>query len=137
MSACHQPSTIRHFLIGLVVTVVAGCSEPDVPIPMTGPLPTPDEQTLADVKRVIAEFYDVNLSDMSLFVSDSTAVQEIRDDELDVLEIVMDVDDHFDVWITEKVLMRVTGEDDIDEARSSLTVYELAQAVTLCRNAKP
>ena len=112
-------------LAGLLFGVLFGCSDPNRPLARTGHLAAHDDRTVRQVCRITAEMLGVNPAE----VTASTSLGDLAADELDIVELVMELEDHFNVSIPDDAITGVTGRDQWQQGAHRLTMAKLAQIV--------
>jgi acyl carrier protein len=107
------------FLIGLTFVACLGCAQP-------APLPRQQasQDTIDQVCRITAELLGVNTAE----VKPSTSLGDLGADELDVVELVMELEEHFDISIPDEAIT-VTGDDNWQVDMKRLTMSRLAEIV--------
>jgi acyl carrier protein len=77
------------------------------------------------VCSITAELLGVNPSK----VTPSTSLGDLGADELDIVELVMELEEHFDIAIPDDAITDVTGRDQWQNGAHKLTMAKLAQIV--------
>jgi len=80
---------------------------------------------VVQVCRITAELLGVNSAD----VEPSTSLGDLGADELDIVELVMELEEHFDVFITDEAIGEVTGDEQWQAGADKLTMSKLAEIV--------
>ena len=118
-------TTPRHItlLLGLTFGMCLGCSPSATPPAQQ--MEAQEHDTVVQVCRIAAELLGVNAAD----VEPSTSLGELGADELDTIELIMELEDHFDVTIPDEAISDVTGDDDWQTGTDRLTMVKLAEIV--------
>lgn len=109
------------FLIGLAFVVCLGCSQPTTPPPQQ----SVSQDTIDQVCRIAAELLGVDVAN----VQPSTSLGDLGADELDTIELIMELEDHFGVTIPDEALTEVMGDDEWQTGIDRLTMERLAEIV--------
>jgi len=119
--------TLRHitFLLGLTALACVGCSQTATAPTRQSPSAEHDQSTVVQVCRITAELLGVNSAD----VEPSTSLGDLGADELDIVELVMELEEHFDVFITDEAIGEVTGDEQWQAGADKLTMSKLAEIV--------
>ena len=78
------------------------------------------------VKQIVAEQLGV---DESQVTENASFMDDLGADSLDTVELVMELEDHFDVSIPDEAISDVTGDDDWQTGTDRLTMTKLAEIV--------
>jgi len=113
------------FLLGLTCTVFFGCSQSAAPPTPQSQSATSNEGTALQICRIAAELFGLNASD----IKPSTSLGDLGADDLDVVELIMELEDRFDVSIPDKAITDVTGIDNWQAGINRLTMAKLADIV--------
>lgn len=87
--------------------------------------------TIAEVRRIAAELLGVPQQQIDLNVP--LGRHDAPLDDLDLVELVMELEDHFQIAIPDEELVREAGADDLTGMRSRLTLTSLATIVDRIR----
>jgi acyl carrier protein len=85
----------------------------------------PDQDTVAQVCRITAELMGANVAD----IKPSTSLADLGADELDMVELIMELEEHFGVSIPDEAITDLTGDDDWQVGIDRLTMSKLAEIV--------
>ena len=111
------------FILPVFIVVVAGCSQDPAQGVLDGH-PTPkDRQTVRLVCSITAELFGVKVSK----VQPSTSLGDLSADDLDAVELVMELEEHFDISIPDQALTGTT--EDAAWQYKDLTMSDLAAIV--------
>jgi acyl carrier protein len=108
------------FLIGLTFVACLGCAQPAPP-----PHQPASQDTIDQVCRIAAELLGVDPAK----IQPSTSLGDLAADELDTIELIMELEDHFDVTIPDEAVSEVTGDDEWQTGIDRLTMERLAEIV--------
>jgi acyl carrier protein len=111
-------SRLNGFLVGLIFAACLGCSQPATS-------QSASQDTIDQVCRITAEQFGVE----SANVHATTSLGDLGADELDTIELIMELEDHFDVTIPDKEITSVTGDDEWQTGTDRLTMAKLAEIV--------
>ena len=113
-------------LIGVVLALLSGCSDDSVQTTQPGnSSAAQDDRTVSQVCSITAELLGVNPSK----VIPSTSLGDLGADELDIVELVMELEELFDIAIPDDAITDVTGRDQWQSGAHKLTMTKLAQIV--------
>lgn len=126
----HLPAgSLSLLALGLMVLGMGCSAEPASPVPVAAS-PASDA-TVAQVCATTAEMFDVQPDE----VTPETSLADLEADELDFVELVMELEDRFNVTIDDEVVEDLTGTSDWRQGMPSLTMTQLATAVEQQRQA--
>ena len=108
-------------LISLTFVACLGCSQPTT----SPPQQTASQDTIDQVCRIAAELLGVDVAK----IHPSTSLGDLGADELDTIELIMELEDHFDVTIPDGSVSEVTGDDEWQTGIDRLTMERLAEIV--------
>ena len=121
---------MRKYLIGvsLVAIGLASCDRAAEPLPATASThtaTTPDSAVENVVKQVLAEQLKLKIGE----ITPSRTFKELAMDDLDVVEVVMELEDRFQINIPDEA---VASKDD-PKSFQNMTVRDLCGVVQQCR----
>jgi acyl carrier protein len=126
----HEVTMTRRVLI-LMVAVVAGCSEQPIPaMPKAVVTDSSSKEVEEFVPKLLAEQLAVDRS--KIVMNRPIGEPPLGADELDLVEIIMEIEEHFDVSIPDEDLEEISGakQDHL------LTRITPAHLVTLAKKAR-
>jgi len=74
------------------------------------------------------------LSEQRSEITPSTSLGELAADELDIVELVMQLEEHFDISIPDEAVERIMGADNGRKGMNNVTMANLAALVDAQRN---
>jgi acyl carrier protein len=108
-------------IVGCAI-IVAGCSDREE----TAPAVIVDSRSTVDqVCRIVAELLGVDRKRIAA----STSLADLRADELDFVELVMELEDQFNIAIPDDTAERLLGTDDWQQGMKNVTMAKLASLV--------
>ena len=110
-------------ILSLLVAAVGCGSSPNAVLP---PKVESANATAQQVCVIAAELFRVKVSD----VKPTTSLADLNADQLDLVELVMELEDQFDISIPDKAITAATGGDDWQSHFDRLTIDKLTQIVT-------
>ena len=111
------------FVLFVCIVLAAGCSQDPAPAVPDVKTTANDQQTVTAVCRITAELLGVKVSE----VQPSTSLGDLSADDLDAVELVMELEEHFDVSIPDAALTGTTASDSWQY--TELTMSDLAAIV--------
>jgi acyl carrier protein len=97
----------------------------DVPSTQQFLAETQSQRTVAEVCRITAKHFGVEVFE----VEPSTSLRNLNANELDVLELIVKLERHFDVSISDKAIARATNDDHWQRSDGKVTMSNLAEVV--------
>ena len=88
-------------------------------------LVAPSGDTLSVVREITAAQMGVDVNQ----IQPSTSLGELGADELDIVELVMELEEEFDVSIPDEAIENVTGSQTWSDGADRLTIRKLAEIV--------
>jgi acyl carrier protein len=123
---CIQMVRNTWILTGVVLALFSGCSDDSAPTTQpSDSSAAQDDGTVSQVCSITAELLGVNPSK----VTPSTSLGDLGADELDIVELVMELEEHFDIAIPDDAITDVTGRGQWQDGAHKLTMTKLAQIV--------
>lgn len=112
---------------GLLAILISGpgCTRQSPARPSSTDNSPSADSTIERVCKITAIRMDVNASS----VTATTSLNELGADELDFVEIVLEIEDEFDIAIPDEVIEGITGTDIFDGSIKKVTMGELAGIV--------
>jgi acyl carrier protein len=111
-------SRLVAFLIGLTFTACLGCSQPATS-------QSASQNTIDQVCRITAELLGVD----SANVRATTSLGDLGADQLDTIELILELEEYFDVTIPDEAINNVTGDEEWQTGIDRLTMVRLAEIV--------
>lgn len=114
-----------------LVSIFAGCfdaSDFKAPIDISDPRPTVDH-----VRIITAELMGVDRAK----VTPTTSLGDLGADELDCIELVMELEDRFNISISDENIEGLMGTDDWKAGMPKVTMEKLASIVDQKRKPSP
>ena len=101
---------------------VAGCGDrrPATPVAVGKPGSTVDQ-----VCKITAELLGVDRSNIHA----ETSLGDLGADELDLVELVMELEEHFDTAIPDETVQRIMGTDNWEQGMKNVTMAKLASVI--------
>jgi acyl carrier protein len=110
----------------MTLALLCGCSDSTSSTPT---LPRSGSQsdatTLDDVRRIVSEQLGVELRKLA----PSTSLGELGADELDFVELVMELEERFDITIPDDKVTQMTGSNALQHGMKNVTMEKLAALV--------
>jgi acyl carrier protein len=103
------------------------------PRPVAATQASAADEDLRLVQTVVAELLKCKPQD----VAPHKTFAQLRADELDLVEAVMEVEDRLTISISDEAIFRAAGTSSMDEVLSRLTIARFAQAVSAIRQELP
>jgi len=114
------------FFLSVVFLTSVGCPRPVNPPPAERDAAAQPQGTLqAKVRVIVAEHLGVQQDD----VASTKTLAALGADELDVVEIIMQLEDEFQVLITDEAIEREAGSTEISDFAEALRVSSLENLV--------
>ena len=110
------------------LTVLCGCWKPTTSPPAsrpTQPASTSAPATLDEVRTIVAEQMGVELGELT----PTTSLGELGADELDFVELVMELEERFNITIPDEEVAQMMGTDDWQRGMKNVTMEKLATLV--------
>lgn len=123
MPAYRAPS--RMLLAVAILVVAIGCSEQSTPPGPAAPRAGTSGATVAKVCDVTAKLMNVDRAK----VTEKTSLADLGADDLDFVELVMELEDQFDVTISDEAATGLMGKKEGDEGMKNVTMAKLAGLV--------
>lgn len=108
------------FLVCLAATI--GCGEGSSAKPAAS---REAAKTVDEIRQIAAELLGVDRSK----VNSETSLGELGADELDLVELVMHLEEHFGVSIPDESLQQAMGAGNFQQGAKNITISELASIV--------
>ena len=102
--------------------IVAGCDDRETATPAAV---IDSRSTVGQVCKIAAELFSVDRSTLTF----STSLADLRADELDFVELVMELEDHFEISIPDDTAERLLGANDWQQGMKNVTMAKLASLV--------
>ena len=116
--------TFRPFFVVTLLAATIGCTPTSTPIKGTETAAA-SSVTTQRVCDITAELLGVNASD----VKPTTSLADLAADELDAIELVMELEEEFEIAIPDNAITVVTGDNSWQAGFDKLTMEKLAQIV--------
>lgn len=109
-------------ILGLATAFIS-CSQSNS-TPQTEPVPAGGD-TVVQVCKIAAELMGVKRQ----AVNPSTSLADLGADELDTVELVMELEDHFNVTIPDEALSSMTGDNNWQVGFENITMNKFAEII--------
>ena len=116
-------SHLRSLFVVLALGIV-GCG-PRVPATRVTPPTNSSGSSVEQVCEIVADLMGVERS----AVHAETSLDDLGADELDFVELVMELEDHFEIFIPDETLVPAMGTDDWQQGMKSVTMAKLGAIV--------
>ncbi len=125
-----REALVLPLIAGLLVFVGCdGLPQKKADLPPSNPAPSPtasvSSATLDEVRAAAASLLGKDISELKA----GTTLGDLGADELDFVELVMELEDRFDVSLADDSLERMMGSDDWQRGRNNVTLGKLAALV--------
>jgi len=121
----HITASLRIWVVfAALVFSVPGCG-PRTSATRVGPTASDSGATVDQVCKIAAELMGVDRSRIDA----ETSLGDLGADELDFVELVMELEEHFDVFIPDETAERMMGTDDWQQGMKNVTMSKLAGVI--------
>ena len=108
-------------IVGCVLGVV-GCGHGGPATPVAS---EPSDSTVEQVCKITAELLGVDRSKINA----GTSFGDLGADELDFVELVMELEEHFDIAISDETAVQLMGTDNWQQGMKNVTIAKLASMI--------
>ena len=113
---------LARLLFGVCFAAAAGCGEGKSSSPKAADA---SSRTIDTVCEITAKQLNVDRSK----VKPETSLGDLGADDLDFVELVMELEERFDITIPDDAAQQMTGTDDWQRVRATITMSKLASMV--------
>ncbi len=124
MTANGQMKMLYMCLLAILISGSA-CTQQSPARPSSPADSQSSDSTIDRVCRITAELLNVDASS----VTAATSLDELGADELDFVELVMEIEEEFDISISDEAIENVTGTDNWQVGMKKVTMEKLAAIV--------
>lgn len=125
---------LLHLILLLGLLTIPACdtasTQTDPPVELAPARAEASDATIDRVCAIAAELLGVNRSQMTA----TTSLDDLGCDDLDIVELIMELEDMFEVSIPDDAINEMAGSDNWSEGMKSVTMQKLAEAVDACKS---
>ena len=119
LSHFHNWMPTRRIFLVLMLLVTLGCTKSDMPIKKQV-ANTTESKSVQRLCEIVADVMGMDVKNLN----GNTSLADLKVDELDMVEIVMDLEEEFDVTISDDAVSELTGSEKWSSP-ASLTIEKL------------